>query len=310
MEPEKKKLSANDAIKMMLQAVNNDEMDRFYQTAQLYANNFVWTNSDRQNIEGLVNRRPRRLQMLDNMDNGLKRLILPQKDDDVVEDIIYISEGLRQQIDDLLIEWKYAEDFRYHKLNVTNKILFHGPTGNGKTTIAKYIAKKSGLPLVQVHSDDVIDSHLGSTGSNIWKIFNQITMPCVLFWDEVDTIGCKRGAKVTSSGSQENDRMVNSLLVNIEKLSKDVVFIGATNRIDVLDSAFLRRFDLVTELPAPTALQCVEFAKRLKKYYGVDALIDINLETDLSSYAATKNMVIKKVRNHLLQTIREKELQA
>lgn len=65
-----------------------------------------------------------------------------------------------------------------------------------------------------------------------------------MFWDEVDTIGRKRGKGNDSAAGMENERMVNSILVNIEKLSNDVIFIGATNRREVLDSAFLRRFDV------------------------------------------------------------------
>src|SRR5688500_4205051 len=99
------------------------------------------------------------------------------------------------------------------------------------------------LPFVEVNSDMILDSHIGGTSRGIHSIFKELHQPCVLFWDEVDGIGYRRSGN-DKAADRENDRMVNSILINLEKMGENVVFIGATNRMDIIDEAFLRRFDI------------------------------------------------------------------
>lgn len=102
----------------------------------------------------------------------------------------------------------------------------------------------------------------------------------------------------------ENERMVNSILVNIEKLSNDVIFIGATNRRDVLDSAFLRRFDVQFELTAPNENQKKVFLKQMVEYYK---LPESYLNNDLSlfdSYSEIKMMLMDLARKYVLTNLK------
>jgi transitional endoplasmic reticulum ATPase len=175
-------------------------------------------------------------------------------------------------------------------LPIRNKLLLYGVTGNGKTTIARHIACLANIPFVSVFSEGVLDSKLGHSGQNIAKILTQITQPCVLFWDEIDNIAQKRGGGESSS-ALENDRIVNSFLVNMDKLSNDVIFIAATNRRNVLDTAFLRRFDVQFELVAPTIEEKERFAKQLIAYYNLPEMYLQEPYEQCSSYSEVKNDV-------------------
>lgn len=298
---EQKKVSANDTIELMLKCVNLDKMPDFYQTAERYAKGFVQGSSVRYRLLDLVRRRPLKMTLLDSISNDLKKLVMQQ---DLKDENVFLNDQTDSLINELIAEWENADSYNFHNIPVRNKVLLHGPTGNGKTTIARNIAAKSKLPYVEVKSDEIIDSHLGSTGSNIFKIFNLLTQPCVLFWDEVDSIGYKRGSKDNSAASNENDRMTNSILVNIEKMSPEVIFIGATNRREILDSAFIRRFDVIHEVAAPIEIEKERFAHQLISYYKLP--IDAPNVKHFSSYSDIKREVVSIARKHIVDIIRTK----
>ena len=154
----------------------------------------------------------------------------------------------------------------------------------------------------------MIDSRIGSTGTNIHNIFNQIKFPCVLFWDEVDTIGRARGKGNDSAAGMENERMVNSVLVNIEKLKNDVVFIGATNRREVLDTAFLRRFDAQLELSHPSKAEKDLFAQKLIEYYKLPLA---TYETSsFSNFSDIRLDLVEYARKHVLSEIQSRTNEA
>jgi SpoVK/Ycf46/Vps4 family AAA+-type ATPase len=150
----------------------------------------------------------------------------------------------------------------------------------------------------------IIDSHVGTSGRNINNIFNQLKTPCVLFWDEVDTIGRKRGVGTESAAGMENERMVNSILVNIEKLSNEVIFIGATNRKEVLDSAFLRRFDVQFELFGPSELEKQIFLTQICNFYKIpENSISADL-TEINNYSDIKLLVLEAARKYILSNLK------
>lgn len=301
MEQEIKKLPANDAIIMMVNAVNANNMTAFYQTVEKYIDGFIWTNPTRLTLKGLLNRRPLQMQMLNELSNDIKKLIIQG---DGSDENVFLNEPTNILIEELILEWANIQAYQYHNLKVRNKILLHGITGNGKTTIAKYIAKKSDLPFVEVKAEEVIDSHLGSTGANIYNIFNKLKQPCVLFWDEVDSIGCKRGGDVKNSAGHENDRMTNSILVNLDKLSEEVIFIAATNRKEILDSAFIRRFDVQFEVMPPIEIEKERFATQLISYYKLP--IETPDLSELKSYSDIKNCLVSIARDFVLNQIKTK----
>lgn len=294
-----KKVSANETIVSMLININNDKKEAFYTSVENYLNTLARSNNYYYQISQLLKRKPLKFIQLENLPNDIKKLIQQYQ---ITDDNVFLNDDVKFLIDELLIEWKNQETFKYHNLPVRNKILLHGTTGNGKTTIAKHIAKLSNLPFVEVNSDMIIEKSLGSSGQNIFNIFNKIQEPCVIFWDEVDTIGRIRTGD-GGSASMENERMVNSILVNIEKLANDVIFIGATNRKEVLDTAFLRRFDVQFELTAPDENQKQTFLKQMIDYYKLPENFFNTNVSGLNSYSEIKMSIIDLARKHVLSNL-------
>lgn len=291
------KVTANDTIIQMLAGLTYDKKDTVYTAAEKYLATLSPNGGVAYRIKRLLQDKPLSFIRLDSLDASVKNLLITSAPSD---ENVFLNDQTRQLLDTLQLEWKNAEAFNYHKIPIRNKILFHGPTGNGKTTIARHIAIITGLPFVEVKSDLVIEARVGSSGENIHKIFNKIQQPCILFWDEVDTIGQKRGVSKDSAASVENDRMVNSILVNLEKLKQDVIFVAATNRFDVLDSAFLRRFDVLFEIPAPTDEEKASFANQLLSYHNLPLSIDVSL---MNSFSDIRLKAMDIAREYIIDRI-------
>lgn len=298
--PKENKLSANEAIVNMLSCINVGRNDDFYNYAIKYRDTLSKNGDWYFRIKRLIDSRPQ-IKELKSLNQTVKGLLIQRE---VEESIVYIPDNISSFISEFMVEWDNKELYRNHNLPLQNKVLLHGATGNGKTTIARHIAKLVGLPFVEINSDSIIDSHIGSTSTNIHNLFKDISEPCVFFWDEIDTIGRKRGTDLKTAAAQENDRMVNSMLVNIEKMNKDVIFLGATNRMDILDSAFLRRFDTIIEIEPPTIEQKNVFFTKLSEHYRLCPKY-IDLEKYVS-YSDIKREFVRQSRNMVREIILQK----
>ena len=130
-----------------------------------------------------------------------------------------------------------------------NATLLYGPPGTGKTMFGKYIAYKMGLPFCYLNFSKVVDSYMGVTSRNIAQAFTYAsTNPCVFMLDEVDTISCNR-ERTSSGADREIGRVTVTLMQEFDKLANDVVVIAATNRLDILDKAFVSRCSQKYEMP-------------------------------------------------------------
>lgn len=296
-----KKMTSNDAIIRMVRCINDNNHADFYKLAQQYHLSLSKTGSYFHRLAKVLNQKPMEMMRLDQLSSSVKNLFTLSIG---TIDTVYVNSELKKTIDELLLEWINKDTYNYHNIPIRTKILLHGPTGNGKTTIARHIAHLSDLPFVEIHADRVIDSHIGSSGKNIHMLFNEIKEPCVLFWDEVDTIGRMRGDRKDDSAAFENERMVNSMLINIEKLGADVIFIGATNRAHVLDAAFLRRFDMQIELADPAEDEKYNFAYKLLSFYKLDELYMPNDIDKYNSFAEIKKAVLDKARTIIAHKIK------
>ncbi|XP_048737243.1 peroxisomal ATPase PEX6-like isoform X2 [Ostrea edulis] len=134
-------------------------------------------------------------------------------------------------------------------------ILFYGPPGTGKTLLAKAIATECSLNFLSVKGPELINMYVGQSEQNVRDVFERArsATPCVIFFDELDSLAPNRGRAGDSGGVM--DRVVSQLLAELDGLNKscDVFVIGATNRPDLLDPALLRpgRFDKMLYLGIP-----------------------------------------------------------
>lgn len=156
-----------------------------------------------------------------------------------------------------------------------NTTLLYGETGTGKTTFGKYVAYKLGLPFAYLNFSQCITSLLGGTSKNINKVFEYISkQKCVLMLDEIDAIGIKRGKEDLG----EITRVVISLMQSFDLLDNEVIVIGATNRIDMIDEALIRRFSIkheVNTLSNNNAYRLItNYLDDLKIEYDNDNILD------------------------------------
>ena len=162
---------------------------------------------------------------------------------------VILSKRNEEKLDSFILSYQNADKLNSLGINGSNSLLLYGPPGCGKTKCAYLIAKKLNLPLVVARLDSLISSYLGTTAKNIRSLFEFAQkMPCVLFLDEFDAI-----AKARDDNNElgELKRIVNSLLQNIDTMSKDSLILAATNHQQLLDPAIWRRFDYKLEIELP-----------------------------------------------------------
>ena len=166
----------------------------------------------------------------------------------------------------LIKEFKRGEDIRRNGMTVRSKLLFCGPPGCGKTLCAEIFAGELGLPLFVVKLDRIISSYLGETAGNIRKIFEFARkQPCVMFLDEFDALA---RARDDSSEHNELRRVVNSLLIFIDRMQPKGFLVAATNLDQSLDPAIWRRFDEVVWFDRPDAKMIERYLQM--KFRNVD----------------------------------------
>ncbi len=202
---------------------------------------------------------------------------------------------------ELIEEQHRADILRSHSLEPRNRVLLIGPPGNGKTCLAEAIAKGLGVSLLSVRYESLVGSYLGETATRLQKLFDYaVNRPCVLFFDEFDTLGKERG-DVHDTG--EIKRVVSSLLLQIDRLPSYVVVVAATNHQELLDRAVWRRFQLRLELPRPTPTQTAKWMQMAKAKWkfpsGVSAK-SIAEQLKFESFAELEEFVLDVIRRMVL----------
>ncbi len=177
----------------------------------------------------------------------------PEEIEMSLDDIVLTAEQERE-IQKIVKAIEHREYLANIGLREIGKLLFVGPPGTGKTSVARALAGKLGLACVEVKLSMITSQYLGETAKNVDKTFEvaKRLSPCILFIDEFDFV-----AKTRSSDEHAAiKRAVNTLLKSIDEVSlirDEVLLIGATNHPDQLDAAAWRRFDEIVNFPRPDA---------------------------------------------------------
>lgn len=152
---------------------------------------------------------------------------------------------------------KFSEKYVQLGMTPSRGILFYGPPGCGKTLLAKAVASECSANFISVKGPELLNMWVGESEANVRDVFDKArsSAPCVIFFDEIDSIAKSRSNSAGDSGVTE--RMLNQMLTEMDGISnkKNVFVIGATNRPDQLDSALLRpgRLDQLIYIPLPDA---------------------------------------------------------
>lgn len=217
---------------------------------------------------------------------------------------VVLSAQNTQTFLELIEEFRHADTLRRHGLNVTSKLLFCGPPGCGKTLTAEVFAHELGLPLLVARLDAIISSFLGETASNLRKLFEEVERrPVVLFLDEFDALARTRADRAEHS---EMRRVVNSLLMLVDRYKGKGFVIAATNVESTLDDAIWRRFDDVILFGLPEERQILRLIELKTKNFPVRFDLTERVKRLAGhSYADVERVCVGAIKRSILKGARE-----
>jgi transitional endoplasmic reticulum ATPase len=166
-------------------------------------------------------------------------------------------EGVKRELKETVqYPVEHPEKFKKFGMSPSKGVLFYGPPGCGKTLLAKAIANECQANFISIKGPELLTMWFGESEANVREIFDKARQaaPCVLFFDELDSIARARGSSSGDAGGA-GDRVINQILTEMDGMGakKNVFIIGATNRPDIIDPAILRpgRLDQLIYIPLP-----------------------------------------------------------
>ena len=162
---------------------------------------------------------------------------------------IFLPAAISTRVEEFITNVQRYDEFVKADAALPSRMLVYGKPGTGKTMLSKYIATRLDFPLLTVRCDTLISSLLGQTSKNLRQVFDYVMQrPSVLFLDEFDALA---GARGNERDIGELQRVVISLLQNMDAASEDTVIIASTNHEQLLDPAIWRRFSFRIPMPLP-----------------------------------------------------------
>jgi cell division protease FtsH len=164
--------------------------------------------------------------------------------------------GVKMEIREVVDFLKSANRFKEIGARIPKGVLLVGPPGTGKTLLARAVAGEAGVPFLSVTGSDFMEMFVGVGASRVRDLFQTARKqaPAIIFVDEIDSIGRKRGAGL-GGGHDEREQTLNQMLAEMDgfETTEGIVMMAATNRPDILDPALLRpgRFDRQIVVPLP-----------------------------------------------------------
>jgi len=186
--------------------------------------------------------------MLGNFGRSRHRVTAKEHTNVTFADVAGIEEA-KEEVEEIIEFLKAPKKFQRLGGRIPRGILLVGAPGCGKTLLAKAIAGEADVPFFSISGSDFVEMFVGVGASRVRDLFKQAkeNSPCIIFLDEIDAVGRRRGAGFAGGGHDEREQTLNAILVEMDgfETNSQVIVIAATNRADVLDPALIRpgRFD-------------------------------------------------------------------
>src|SRR3972149_1811673 len=186
--------------------------------------------------------------MLGNFGRSRHRVTPKEHTNITFADVAGIEEA-KDEVQEIIEFLKAPKKFQRLGGRIPRGILLVGAPGCGKTLLAKAIAGEADVPFFSISGSDFVEMFVGVGASRVRDLFRQAkeNSPCIIFLDEIDAVGRRRGASFGGGGHDEREQTLNAILVEMDgfETNSQVIVIAATNRADVLDPALVRpgRFD-------------------------------------------------------------------
>merc|ERR1712060_978084 len=196
------------------------------------------------------------------------------------DDIGGLEETKRSLQETILYPIDHPEKFEKFGMTPSRGVLFYGPPGCGKTLLAKAVASECSSNFVSIKGPELLTMWFGESEANVREVFDKAraAAPCVLFFDELDSVGVDAGGA--------GDRVLNQLLTEMDGAGakKNLFFIGATNRPDILDEALIRpgRLDQLIYIPLPDKASRIQIFKAVLRKSPVAPDISFDFTADLT----------------------------
>jgi transitional endoplasmic reticulum ATPase len=197
------------------------------------------------------------------------------------DDIGGLEETKKDLQEMILYPIEHPDKFQKFGMSPSKGVLFYGPPGCGKTLLAKAVANECSSNFISVKGPELLTMWFGESEGNVREVFDKArgAAPCVLFFDELDSVGVARGSGHGDAGGA-GDRVLNQLLTEMDGAGqkKNLFFIGATNRPEILDEALIRpgRLDQLIYIPLPDYVARVGIIKAVLRKSPVAPNVNVD----------------------------------
>jgi len=218
--------------------------------------------------------------MLGNFGKSRHRMMNKEMTGVTFQDVAGIDEA-KEEVAEIIEFLRNPKKFTRLGGRIPRGVLLTGPPGCGKTLLAKAIAGEADVPFFSISGSDFVEMFVGVGASRVRDLFKQAkdSAPCIIFLDEIDAVGRRRGGGFTTGGHDEREQTLNAILVEMDGFmpSDGVIVVAATNRPDVLDPALIRpgRFDRQIGVPLPDVKGRLEILKVHAKHVKLGPNVDL-----------------------------------